>query len=72
MLEIGSASAYYHPMDETESSPPAGWLEALERSKAQIENGESKPIEPFLDRLRASIARMEDQQDQPKRLIRKA
>jgi hypothetical protein len=38
---------------------PAGWVESLERSKAQIEAGQTLPIEPALDRLRASIARME-------------
>ena len=37
-----------------------GWLaEALERSEAQIATGQTVQIAPVLDRLRASIARME-------------
>lgn len=32
---------------------------SLERSEAQIAAGETVPLEPVLDRLRASIARME-------------
>ena len=38
---------------------PAGWAEALERSGAQLARGETLPLEPTLDRLRATIARME-------------
>ncbi len=38
---------------------PAGWLEALERSEAQLARGETVPLEPVLDLMRASIARME-------------
>jgi hypothetical protein len=38
---------------------PAALLESLERSKAQAEAGLSVPLEPALDRLRASIARMQ-------------
>jgi hypothetical protein len=37
---------------------PVALLESLERSKAQVEAGLSVPLEPALDRLRASIARM--------------
>jgi hypothetical protein len=37
----------------------AALLESLERSKAQAEAGLSVPLEPVLDELRASIARME-------------
>jgi hypothetical protein len=37
---------------------PAALVESLERSKAQVEAGLSVPLEPALDRLRASIARM--------------
>jgi hypothetical protein len=42
----------------TRAEVPAGWLEALDRSQAQAEAGETVPLEPVLDRLRASIARM--------------
>jgi hypothetical protein len=60
-------------MDEPEASPPAGWLESLMRSKAQIEAGEIVPMEPFIARLRASISRMEARRrKQPKRSTRKA
>jgi len=38
---------------------PAAWGEALEISMAQIAAGQSVPLEPALERLRASIARME-------------
>ncbi len=38
---------------------PAWLVQSLERSKAQIAAGETVPLEPALDRLRASIARME-------------
>jgi hypothetical protein len=60
-------------MEEPEASPPAGWLESLARSRAQIEAGEIVPMEPFIARLRASIARMEARRrEQPKRSTRKA
>ena len=60
-------------MDDTKNSNPAGWLDSLARSKAQIEAGQSVPIEPVLDRLRSSIARMEARQAaQAKRVARKA
>ncbi len=41
---------------------PAGWLEALEISEAQIAAGQTVPIEPVLDRLKATLARMEAKQ----------
>ncbi len=34
-------------------------LESLLRSKAQVEAGETLPMEPVMARLRASLARME-------------
>ena len=37
---------------------PAGWLASLAQSKAEIEAGQTIPLEPILDELRASIARM--------------
>jgi hypothetical protein len=43
-------------MDKT-ASPRM--LESFMRSKAQIEAGQTVPLEPFMVRLRASIARME-------------
>jgi hypothetical protein len=48
-------------MDAIVDKTPPGWLvESLERSEAQIAAGETVPLEPVLDRLRASIARMRD------------
>lgn len=40
----------------TEKSPPGWMVESLERSEAQIAAGLTVPLEPVLDRLRASIA----------------
>ena len=42
----------------TDKTPPAWITEALERSEAQIEAGQTVALEPVLDRLRASMARM--------------
>ena len=39
--------------------PPAGWLEALERSEADLAAGRTVPLEPVLERMRDSIKRME-------------
>jgi len=38
---------------------PAWLVERLEHSIAQAKAGQTVPLEPVLDRLRASIARME-------------
>ena len=38
---------------------------ALDRSETQIAAGETVPLEPVLDRLRASIARMKVAEEQP-------
>jgi hypothetical protein len=45
------------PADDDET--PGGWLESLERSEAQLARGDTVPLEPVLDLMRASIARME-------------
>ena len=46
-------------MDTMTDKPPPAWItESLERSEAQIEAGQTVALEPVLDRLRASIARM--------------
>jgi len=45
--------------------PPSEWLEALARGKAQAESGHTVPLEPILDGLKASIARMEEDQLKP-------
>jgi hypothetical protein len=52
-------------MDAVVDKTPPGWLvESLERSEAQIAAGQTVPLEPVLDRLRASIARMKAKQPQ--------
>jgi hypothetical protein len=50
-------------MDEFTRPAPPGWIDALERSKAQIEAAETVPLEPFLDELRDSIARMKKRRE---------
>ena len=52
-------------MDAIEDNAPRDWLESLGRGKAEIEAGKAVPLEPFLDRLRASIARMKARQKAP-------
>jgi len=55
--------AYRRAMDHDNDTPrpaPAGWLEALERSEADVvAAGRTVPLEPVLERLRDSIKRME-------------
>jgi hypothetical protein len=52
-------------MDRIADKAPPGWmLESLERSEAQIEAGQIVPLEPVLDRLRASISRMQAARDE--------
>ncbi len=47
-------------MNDTPSQPVAESIAArLARSEAQIAAGQTVPLEPVLDRLRSSIARME-------------
>jgi len=50
-------------MDEFTRPVPPGWIDSLERSKAQIEAGATVPLAPFLDELRDSIARMKKRQE---------
>jgi hypothetical protein len=61
-------------MDDNPTSAAPTWLlESLERSEAQIAAGQTVPLEPALDRLRASIARI--RANQPKaetKIARKA
>ncbi len=45
-------------MNAVDKTPPRWLVEVLERSEAQIAAGQTVPMEPVLDRLRASIARM--------------
>jgi hypothetical protein len=63
-LEPAARDAYCPRMAETSpgTPAPAGWHESLSRSKAQIAAGESVPLLPVLDRLRASAERLEAEQ----------
>jgi hypothetical protein len=64
VLELPTPGAYSVTMSENsnQTSPPAGWRESLARSKAQIAAGESVPLLPVLDRLRASAEHLEAEQ----------
>lgn len=54
-------------MDQITPAPaPQHWVDALDRSAAEIAAGRTVPIEPVLDRLRASIARMRAAEAEPK------
>jgi hypothetical protein len=61
-------------VDTVPDKNPPGWLaESLERSEAQIAAGQTVPIEPVLDRLRASIARMKaGTSEAEQKIVRKA
>jgi hypothetical protein len=53
-------------MDDAGEKTPPDWLvKSLERSEAQIAAGQVVPLDPVLDRLRASIARMQAAQIRP-------
>jgi hypothetical protein len=45
------------------ATAPEGWLASLARSKAQIAAGETVPLLPVLDRLRATAERLEAAQE---------
>lgn len=64
-LETRPRPAYGFIMDAAAEKTPPRWLvESLERSETQIAAGQSVPLEPLHDRIRASIARMRGQQPQ--------
>ncbi len=46
----------------TAETHPVGWTESLARSRRQIAAGETVPLLPVLDRLRASAERLEAEQ----------
>ena len=46
--------------DDTTSHPlPAGWLDAMDESDAQLAAGQTVPLEPLLDELRLAAAQLE-------------
>jgi len=57
-------------MTDQPNQAPNTMVESLERSNAQIEAGQSVPMQPVLDRLRDSIARMDARRTTPS--VRKA
>lgn len=46
---------------------PESMSASLARSEAQIAAGQTVPLEPVLDRLRASIARMQKAEDEKRK-----
>jgi len=50
---------YSVPMSDAILNAPAGWLGSLTRSKGQLEAGQTVPLLPILDRLRASAEAVE-------------
>jgi hypothetical protein len=56
----GEAGLWYYPlMNYTPKPVPESIAASLARSEAQIAAGQTVPLEPVLDRLRSSIARMQ-------------
>lgn len=43
----------------TSHPPPAGWLDAMDESDAQLAAGQTVPLEPLLDELRQAAAQLE-------------
>ncbi len=58
MTRPSESVSFVTPRSKIAGTVPPALVESLERSKAQVEAGLSVPLEPALDRLRASIARM--------------
>lgn len=58
-LEIHPRPAYNFFMIDPTNRPVSDWLTDLEISEAQAAAGQTVPIEPALQRLRDSIARLE-------------
>jgi hypothetical protein len=61
-VEIRRSLGHERAMDAPTDEAALAWLtDSLRRSEAQIAAGETVPIEPVLERLRASISRMRDE-----------
>jgi len=74
-MESGRWTDYTSEMasNPERSTAPAHWLESLARSKAQIAAGETVPLLPVLDALRAAAERLEKPDDiLPERVSRAA
>jgi hypothetical protein len=57
---------------KVKKAPPDWIVNSLDRSEAQIAAGQTVPLEPVLDRLRAGIKRMQAGETAPKRSRPKA
>jgi len=58
-LEFRTIPSDPHPKEDITTPPsPDQLTKPLERSQAQIAAGDTRPLEPFVNELRASIARM--------------
>jgi hypothetical protein len=56
-----------------DAEAPAEWLDALARGESQVASGQTVPLEPVLDRLRARIARTKENPRQRKpKIVRDA
>lgn len=58
----GAPMRYPPPMDHddtTSLSVPAGWIDAMDESDAQLAAGQTVPLEPLLDELRQAAAQLE-------------
>jgi hypothetical protein len=64
-LELEAISAYPSPMDDNLPHPqaPAGWLEILEESEAELAAGLTVSGEVVRQMLRDSLARLEARRD---------
>lgn len=74
MLESHPILVYNSQMNVVpDNTPPADWVEALDRGLADIEAGKVVPMEPVLNRGRSLLARLEAQlQGRDKGVARKA
>jgi hypothetical protein len=63
-LERGALCAYSPPMDDnpTQAITPAGWLEALAESEAQLAAGLTVPGAAVRQRLHDALVRLEAKQ----------
>lgn len=62
MLLLEVPMRYLPSMDHDDSTTrpiPAGWLEAMDESDAQLAAGQTVPLEPLLDELRQAAAQLE-------------
>jgi hypothetical protein len=59
-------------MNDIKKHAPAGWLESLAISEAELAEGKTVPSEPIFQRLQESIERLEKMQSLPQKTRRVA